>query len=660
MLMDKTTEAIAHFIGLFEIAVEEARLRHDFNKFQAKRDSTPEQPSLLTVTVSTKAPYDFIEMDPGLRYQPLPPDVVWLKPWIETNFHPPHIPVSMPIQSDIVANLPEPAAVHHASSHVVFHIDPPGSIAAFINQKIILSDNDYVGVGGHGLIFSPDMDPGAELAALLYGAAQLSPVGDLDAPGSSAEIGSFILNAASALETFVEQHQEDDDVFVLSQDRIEGSYVNGEVVTELPDLKNYLPDPDEEGTNGTPNTVQSVKGLGAVEAEASVTVEAGSNLMVNSAVLTNNWLVGPVIATVGDHIELNAIVQINVWSDADAISTSVGGWRFDPSETTQAFNIAMFSRIDPGAGTKAAASNDDFPQNWAVTRIDGDLILMNWIEQFSFMMDNDIHVLSSSGVKSMVTTGDNTMLNNVNLMELGLYFDLIIVGGNIYDCNFIYQMNVLLDNDLIGAVNGFQTNGDGALSTSGNLLWNQAGIVNIGGADRFEAMPDHYKEAAANLKAGKNELPSGVFGDDAFAGLGGLRVLYVSGDILDLQYIKQTNILGDADQVALAMNGIEDSFPNAHWDISTGSNALINTAGILDLDATGKTYVGGQQYSDEILIQAELVSPGLNLGGQDPDVLVNEAVAFLGDDFAGPDDDAPAALPTHDAPHVDVMQTMLA
>ncbi|WP_425359493.1 type I secretion protein [Borborobacter arsenicus] len=657
--MDKTTEAIAHFIGLFATTLEEARLRKDYNEFQATRDSAPEQPGLINIDASTKAPYDFVEMDPGLRYQPLPPDVIWLAPWIETNFHPPHIPVSMPISSQIIANLPEPGVVHQASSHVVFHIDPPSSLAALINQEISLSDNDYVGVGGHGLIFSPDMDYGAEMAALLYGAAQLSPVGRLDAPGSGVEIGNFILNSASALETFVEESHQDGDVSALSQDRIEGTYVNGELVSELPNLKDYLPDPEGEETDAGSTTVHSVHGLGTVEIAASVTVEAGSNLLVNSAVLTNNWLVGPVIATVGNHVELNAIVQINVWSDTDAIGTSVGGWAFDPGETTEAFNIAMFSRIDPGADTHAEAS-DDFPQNWAVTRIDGDLILMNWIEQFSFMMDNDVHVLSSSGVKSMVTTGDNTMLNNVNLTELGLYFDLIIVGGNIYDCNFIYQMNVLLDDDLVGAVKGFQTDGDGTLSTSGNLLWNQAGIVNIGGADRFETMPDYYREAAANLKAGKNDLPSGVFGDDAFAGLGGLRVLYVSGDILDLQYIKQTNILGDADQVALAMNSIGENFPDAQWNISTGSNALVNTAGILDLDSTGKNYVGGDQYSDEILIQAELVSTDPHLGGQNPDVLVNEAVAFLDDDFAAPDDDAPSAPTVHDAPHVDVMQTMLA
>jgi hypothetical protein len=657
--MDKTTEAIAHFIGLFETTVEEARLRKEFTEFQASRDSQAEQPPLIDIDVTTKAPYDFVEMDPGLRYQPLPPDVQWLAPWIEMHFHPPQIPVSGPISSQVYADLPEPGKMPHASSHIVFEIDPPGSLAVLVNQEIRLWDNDYVGVGAHGLIFNPDTDYGADMAALLHGAARLMPVGNTDAPGSGASIGDFILSSASALETFVEQHQQDDNVFAISEDRIEGVYVNGEAVSELPSLKDYLP--DQEGSDSAaPATTHSANGLGAVDIEVSVTLEAGSNLLVNSAVLTNKWLVVPVIAIAGDHVELNAIVQINVWSDSDLVSASVGGWTFDPGQTTEAFNIAMFSRIDPGDNAPAGAADADFPQNWAVTRIDGDLILMNWIQQFSFMMDNDVHVLSSTGVKSMVTTGDNTMLNDVSLTELGNYFDLIIIGGNIYDCNFIYQMNVLLDDDLVGAIKGFQTNGDGTLSTSGNLLWNQAAIVNIGGADRFEAMPAHYREAAANLKAGSNDMPSGVFGDDAFAGLGGLRVLYVSGDILDLQYIQQTNILGDADQVALAMNSIGESYPDAEWSISTGSNALVNTAGILDLDATGKTYVGGDHYSDEILIQAELVPTDSNLGAQNPDVLVNEAVAFLGDDVAGPDDDAPSTPIAHDAPHVDVMQTMLA
>jgi hypothetical protein len=664
--MDKITETIAHFIGLFGIAIEEARLRKDYDEFQAQRALEREQPDLINVTVEGRAPYDLIGMDPGLLYQPLVPDLVPETAWSNVDYRPPQIPeLAAAFPGNQAALIPAIGLRGGASSHHPgLQIEPPGSIAVRINQEIRLSDNDYVGAGGHGLKFNPTADHGAEMAALLQGAARHAPFANLDAPGSVDEIEDFLLESGPALTTFANGYGEaDDDAFVVSQEVIEGSFVNGVLATELPKLTDHLPDEEEDEAN-KPDPVDAVSGTGTVETEASVDLVAGSNTMVNSTVLTSNWLASPVMASVGDCVEINAIVQVNAWSDADAIGSCVSGWKFDPTEATEAFNIAMFARVDPaaGKGTPSDASAGEFPKHWAVTKIDGDLISMNWIEQFSFVTDNDVHVLSSSGVTTMVSTGGNTTVNDVSLAELGLYYDLIIVGGNIYDGNFIHQMNVLLDNDLVGGVKGFGTTGEASLSTGGNLLWNHAEIVNIGGAGGFGALPAHYKKAAEDFEAGGNGLPSEILRDSAFEGLAGLRVLYVSGNILDLQYVKQTNILGDSDQVALALNGIDDSFPDADWTVSTGSNALINAAQIIDVDSIGKTYVGANHYSDEILIQAEFVSPNPDLGGKDPDVLVNEAIAFLDDDIAGPGEGQTLTVlqPSHDASHADLMQTMLA
>ncbi|TIP67744.1 MAG: hypothetical protein E5X63_46450, partial [Mesorhizobium sp.] len=83
---------------------------------------------------------------------------------------------------------------------------------------------------------------------------------------------------------------------------------------------------------------------------------------------------------------------------------------------------------------------------------------------------------------------------------------------------------------------------------------------------------------------GKGDL-SDILNDGPFAGIGALRVLYISGDILNLQYVKQTTILGDSDQVALAMNAL--AHPEADWTISTGTNSLVNYAYIADVDSTG-------------------------------------------------------------------------
>ena len=122
------------------------------------------------------------------------------------------------------------------------------------------------------------------------------------------------------------------------------------------------------------------------------------------------------------------------------------------------------------------------------------MIFLNWVEQLNFMTDNDIHILSSTGVKTIVTTGENTEFNDMSFNELGFHFDLIIVGGSIYDGNIIQQTNILLDDDLIGAVSGFSTSGTATMNVGGNLLWNQAMIINVGGADRFESLPDGYIE----------------------------------------------------------------------------------------------------------------------------------------------------------------------
>ncbi|TJV37012.1 MAG: type I secretion protein [Mesorhizobium sp.] len=539
-------------------------------------------------------------------------------------------------------------------------------MAVLINQEVRLSDNDYTGAGGHGLKFSPAAaDHAAEMATLLGAAADLSPIDDLEMPGSSEEIVAVIKTAGERLNGYPEETDGEADVFVVKADVIEGTYVNGQSVDEAPKLDDHLPekhrraeeeDEDEEEEAEQPSYTP---GSGSIDIDVSVELEAGGNLLVNSVAMANNWLQSPVCAVMGDHVELNAIIQINVSCDSDLVSSSINGWGLNATDPTQGFNIAMFKRIDPSAEAAASqAKQGDFPKHWVVTEVEGDLLIMNWIQQYTFMMDNDVSVLSSSGVKTLVTAGANTAANDISLDELGFNYDLIVVGGNIYDANIIHQLNVLLDNDLIGAVDGFQTTGEGAASTSDNLLWNQANIVNYGAGDRFEAMSEAYRKACESLQNGKADL-SDILNDGAFAGIGAIRVLYISGDILNLQYIKQTTILGDSDQVALAMNAL--AHPEADWTISTGTNSLVNYAYIADVDSTGKTYVGGGIYSDEILIQAELISTGPDLGGQNPDVLVNEAVAFLDDDMLAPEASQNVAYPSLvPETYSDPMQSVLA
>src|SRR5690606_765270 len=113
-------------------------------------------------------------------------------------------------------------------------------------------------------------------------------------------------------------------------------------------------------------------------------------------------------------------------------------------------------------------------------------------------------------------------------------------------------------------------------------------------------------------------MPEGFRTDVDFAGLPGISVLIVTGNIFDLHYIRQFNVLGDADQVAIAEAAVAGN-GTANWQITTGSNALVNIASIVDIDTMGtNAYVGGDLYSDAVLIQAEILA-GNGAGSGAPD-----------------------------------------
>ncbi len=168
------------------------------------------------------------------------------------------------------------------------------------------------------------------------------------------------------------------------------------------------------------------------------------------------------------------------------------------------------------------------------------------------------------------------------------------------------------------------------------------------------------------LSNGSFGMPAGFHGDQALQGIEGLRVLYISGSVYDVNYIEQTNILGDADYVAHYEDALLTASSETVWDISTGSNALINIASIADNDpgGGGTSYVGGGVYSDAILIQADIicVQPDSDQATGQGQQLANEVVAFLENEADSPcnDDHAPPVHVPDTCQSVDVMQTVLA
>lgn len=642
-MMDKFTEEISHFIGFFHISVENARARDAYTEFAFTKVDIDVK-KIPVHTSDFAAPFDLLGFEPGFGYRAPPPDH-W---YVPAKAIAPEIIIAARSVGYYIDGRALPDGFKDdasAPANTVRYISPeieaPGSVVNHFNQAISLSDDDYFSIGGHGLAYNPKVIDDTAVLEGFDAASALSPLGSLERPGSSDDMIAVIQSVIDQLETAsgdgeaVQVH--------IRAESIDGIYVNGVLVDEAPQLEDYrsFDDAEDEATEASGSNVW-MREDGSAAIEVSVAVETGGNTLINNVVLQNFWTGAKVTLVGGDHIEVNAIVQINALWDADSISSAVGNWT-DQAAANELFNIATFDHLDTSSSNKpVSGASEGYPAFWAVTEIEGDLMILNWVEQIIFMSDDDVGILSSSGVTTRVIAGDNFGINHASVFELGFTYDLIIIGGSVFDANIIHQLNVLFDNDVIGATADFQTFGEGTYSSSGNLLWNQARIGTVGDADRFDSLSEGQISTLTSFASGEGSLAPDVLSDEAFSGLQGLRVLYVSGDLINLQYIRQTNILGDSDQIALAMDAIAPNL-QADWRLETGSNTLVNNATIIDLDSVGKTYIGGQQYSQETLFQAELISPHPDFGNPNADALVSEAVLFLDDSMLGHDDHSAAS-----------------
>ncbi len=663
-MLDRISEEISHFIGLLQIRADQMRQRETYDPFNPINQDVADPDLDAPVKKPFAAPYELLGFDPWVDYRGPGPEPFSPFKWRNPHDHDPEKLAYQAGQPGSPDHLDvRPSGVGAPAGFVPPELEPPGSVVTYASQAIALSDNDYFGVGGHQMVFAPEPIDDAELLDAAETALSRSPLGNLEKPGSADAIVELIKTAASQLEGIGAGSGGGFQVVVHQAEILAGTYVNGVLTDVVPDLADYRPVDEEEDPDEDTDTGNAwVHDDGSIVVEASVTLETGNNTVVNDAILQNLWTAATVTAVVGDHFEVNAIIQTNVLWDADAITSAVGNWTLDGT-VNEIFNIATFDRTDPAKeGGASKADKGGFPSHWSVTEVKGDLMVMSWLEQFVFMSDNDVGILSSSGVTTSVKSGDNLGVNYASIFELGFSYDLIIVGGSSYDASIIEQTNVLFDNDVIGAVSGFQTKGGGTVSTSGNLLWNNATIHNVGGGDRFGDLPKAYRDAAKNLGDGKGGLSRDVLTDEAFSGLGTLRVLYIRGDLLNLQYVKQTSVVGDSDQIGLAMDALKPHLDSG-WSLATGGNTLVNNATIIDLDSFGKTYVGGQQYNQETLIQAEFISSKPEFGGRNPDALVNEAVLFLDDSMlaSASHEAAPGVfIPSeHDGPSDGGLQSMI-
>jgi hypothetical protein len=389
MHMDSTTEIIAHFIGVFSQTVEDVRLRLDYAKFTAQREAPPEAGELPDIKLAMTSPYTLGQFAPKVTYSPPSYDIV---PASVTTSVPTHqIPVHIPPGN--MAGVAGPARQHDvpaAGERVIPEYEPIGSLAVYLRQEAQLVDNDYLSIGDHGLAMQSAGDPVAALAKLMEDAAQLQPVADMDGLHSPSGAGDFIQQVAAAVDALPNTAPEGGSLFV-AQGAAAGIHVNGTGLDAAPVLEDFLPvkfQPPAEGSSAQTQDAAPMPTGVDHSLTPMIGLEAGGNLLVNEAVLVNNWHGAPVIAAVGDYMHVNAISQTNVWSDCDAVSDALGGWQRLTDTPTQAYNVATIETIANPAYGGQAAEGSGFPAYWQVARIDGDLVIANWIRQISFVQDN--------------------------------------------------------------------------------------------------------------------------------------------------------------------------------------------------------------------------------------------------------------------------------
>lgn len=648
MSLDKTTESIAHFIGLFHLAIEESRLRKDYNEFKELERSEDKAPAYLFGPVRIKASFETDDYTPHSHYMPSQ------NASTPINYPAVSFGASIPGPTDFFGEGPLlhnlPLILSGASSAGYFgglilpYVPIPSSVVTITLQSITLFDNDVIGdieFAGFNPIegFHGSLHDVVELAEALQPWSNEGLVNKIFVDPAAALTFRDTINAVEASKI------DGINVSIVTDEEVNNTYVNGEISEEFPELEDHLPaiiaakrdmlDKQEEGDELAGHAKDALTfpdndpHQNSLVATSAHSVIAGANETHNQVDIYTSWIDASVIAVGGDVISLNAISQINILSDKDHFEGYDGT---NPYSTSQAYNVASVTvnaeyaeDADDQDTSGGALSLPDF-SNLEV--FEGDVTATNFVQQYTFATDHDRLELSFTANTTTIVTGENQTYNYAHAGEFGFGYDLIFVGGTMVSMNLINQTNVLLDGDY------FSGEGLGAaiISSNDNVLRNDAKITKEG-ADTHVEMLKAFKDALQELSEGARELTQAVAKNEMFAGFESLSALYITGNLTQLNIVDQVNYLGDQDQVNMALDAMTSALDNSPVTITTGSNLMTNTADIFAAGFDSQVMAGGEYYSDALLYQAELIDTDANPLGVGISDLATEAVAFLADDL---------------------------
>jgi hypothetical protein len=395
-----------------------------------------------------------------------------------------------------------------------------------------------------------------------------------------------------------------------------GYYVNGEL--EEPPVE---PTPPAE-FDDVPDTGQGIGQWASM----------GSNESINAALIADIGEGVRTMMVMGDYYKTDAIFQTNTIVDEDEVHVS--GGEGEPSVTSGdnvATNIADFVQY---ASIYADLPTFSAGSNWIVDKVEGDYYSVHAVTQTNYLSDNDVATQVSANSHYNIVAGHNQLGNVALIVDGEIQYDLIIIQGSYHGMNVIFQNNILLNNDNI-VVSADGADPSQSVNSGNNSLSNEGTIENYGGYDLREMIPGL---AVINdlLAAGATSIDPDL--GSLIAGHGGpLRVLYVTGDYYDINAVWQTNITSDVNVMYQLQNEPSADLLALHPDedltqsVNTGDNQQSNDAAIVDVNPD-VTYVGGEVYTDSILVQAELVPANQDDAvNANTDALVTELIAFVDD-----------------------------
>ncbi|WP_420586567.1 type I secretion protein [Ruegeria sp.] len=646
MALDSITEQIAHFVGAFELTTEQARLRDQYEEFVALRRKAEledlEDPTSVQISANLALEssdhdalsYNFAAAQASAPAIPSPTGPaggsnVSSGPAADSDVPAPDIFMGGPTTIEMVFELE-------------FDTELAGSAVTYTFQTIRLSDNDTIGEGDFRDVEAL-MEQGQEMLDIAMSLHAVS--------FPSLNIDDYL--SGEAVDELIEQIQsgewaeiEGAVVYQFEGDAATGVIVNGEYVEEAPEFTDLLPEhhqPEDEDVDEdeAPDLLPAEWDQSDnLEFEDGHSIVAGGNLAVNQVAVNVGWVDAPNIVVGGKALSVTVVSQVAVVSDTDQGEEGV------QSNT----NVVQSSEITVDASEAAWLDENvsEDPEDTpfvAVDWISGDLLVTNFIEQTIDATDIDQISTEITASSTSYILGDNVMVNSTELLQLGSFYDLIIIGGDMISIDVVSQTIVLSDNDVI----------EGAQPTEAeeNLVMNEVTLTTTG-EDTYEDVSESLAGVIPLEEMDSDALEDALMNDPMFAGTELVRVLKIEGDLLQINAIEQVTILQDDDDILIAgEQGAEASALGA-------GNAILNSASVNKIGVDSVVMAQGGEYSDLLLHQASLIDAPED---ENPE-LGNDAVAILLQevDAPGNSENAPghSDLTSSEAAGIDGgMETML-